>query len=124
MARKKNTPTTFDAWLGKVIDDEASTHGGRAAIAGWIGVSEQSVNRRSRGEVPYLAREVEIVAQKVGVPTAELVNLALRRYGGMDRLLSEVAPTVTEEDNVTHLEAYRPPLDAAADDNPRTPPKD
>ena len=124
MARKKNTPTTFDAWLGKVIDDEASTHGGRAAVARWIGVSEQSVNRRSRGEVPYLAREVEIVAEMTGVPTAELVGTALRRYGGIGRLLSEVAPTVSGEDNVTHLEAYRPPLDAAADDNPRTPPKE
>lgn len=130
MSRKKNTPTTFDGWLGKGIDDEAETHGGRAALAKWIGVSEQSVNRRSRGEVPYLAREVEIVCARMGVDTAEIVGTALRRYGGLPKLLAEYGPTsdapgsVTAADNVTYLGHVTPPLDAAADENPRTGPKD
>ena len=51
MPPRKKTPVTFDQWLGHVIDNEARARGGRAAIAGWIGTSEQSVNRRARGEV-------------------------------------------------------------------------
>lgn len=130
MSRKKNIPTTFDGWLGKTIDDEAETHGGRSALAEWIGVSEQSVNRRSRGEVPYLAREVEIVCARMGVPTAVLVESALRRYGGMEKLLAEYGPAseaaanVTADDEAEYIGHVKPDYDLAADDNPRTVPKD
>jgi len=118
--RKKN-PVTFDEWLGKTIDDETSTHGGRAAVARWIGASEQSVNRRARGEVAYLAREVEIIANRIDIPTAELVSRALRGFGGIEKLLreyamSEAEPTV--EDNVTYIGRVQPERQAA-DDNPR-----
>ena len=89
MPPRKKTPVTFDQWLGHVIDNEARARGGRAAIAGWIGTSEQSVNRRARGEVPYLAREVEIIAERVGTPTATIVGEALRKYGGIGKLISE-----------------------------------
>ena len=129
MPRKKQQPVTFDGWLGKVIDDETAAVG-RAVVAGWIGVSEQSVNRRARGEVPYLAREVEIIAKRVNVPTAELVDHALRRFGGIEKLLAEFAPTsddagnVTAADNVTYIGRVTPPLNAAADEDPRTGPKD
>lgn len=129
MPKKKKQPATFDGWLGKVIDDETATEG-RAAVAEWIGVSEQSVNRRARGEVPYLAREVEIIAGKIGVPTSELVAHALRRFGGIDKLLAEYGPksegsgNVTAADNVTYLGHVNAPLNAAADDDPRTGPKD
>lgn len=130
MARKKNTPTTFDAWLGKTIDDEADPYGGRSAIAEWIGVSEQSVNRRSRGEVPYLAREVEIVAGRLGVPTAEIVSQALRRFGGIEKLLAEYGPkseapsNVTAEDETDYLGRVKPDYALAADENQHPDPKD
>lgn len=86
---KQKTPTTFDGWLGKIIDDEAKPHGGRLAVAEWIDASPQSVNRRARGEVSYTAREVQVVAHHIGVPVAELVERALARYGGIDKLLAE-----------------------------------
>ena len=129
MPKKKKQPATFDGWLGKVIDDETETTG-RATVAEWIGVSEQSVNRRARGEVPYLAREVEIIAEKINIPTAELVGHALRRFGGIDKLLAEYGPksegesNVTATENVTYLGHVKAPLNAAADDDPRTSPKD
>ena len=118
--RKKN-PVTFDEWLGKTIDDETSTHGGRAAVARWIGASEQSVNRRARGEVAYLAREVEIIANHIDIPTAELVSRALRSFGGIEKLLrayavSEAEPTV--EDTIPYIGPVQP-MDQAAEDNPR-----
>lgn len=99
----KKQPVTFDAWLGKVIDDETVTRGGRAAVAAWIGVSEQSVNRRARGEVPYFAREVEIISHRVGVSTAEMVARALRGYGGMDKLIAEYGVS----DPIRKLDDYR-----------------
>ena len=133
MPPRKKTPTTFDGWLGKIIDDESETHGGRPAIASWIDVSEQSVNRRARGEVAYLAREVEIIASHIGVPTAELVERALRRYGGTEKLIAEygpqdavsdVASTVDAVDNVTYLGHVTPGLKDAADDKDRSPGRD
>lgn len=108
---KKKMPVSFDSWLGKVIDDETETHGGRRAIAAWIGVAEQSVNRRARGEVPYLAREVEIIASKVGVPTREIVDRALRGYGGMEKLVAEhgrmSAPSTTVDDELARKRAKK-----------------
>lgn len=119
--RKKN-PVTFDEWLGKIIDDDTRTLGGRAAVASWIGVSEQSVNRRARGEVPYLAREVEIIAKRIPeTTTADLVQRALRMYGGIEKLLDEYAVSEAEptvEDNVTYIGRVQPERQAA-DDNPR-----
>lgn len=129
MPPRKKTPVTFDQWLGHVIDNEARARGGRAAIAGWIGTSEQSVNRRARGEVPYLAREVEIIAERVGTPTATIVGEALRKYGGIGKLISEYevsegADTVDAADNVTYLGHVTPTLADAADEKGRTPSRD
>jgi len=39
--------------------------------------------------VSYTAREVQVVAHHIGVPVAELVERALARYGGIDKLLAE-----------------------------------
>ena len=128
--RKKN-PTTFDGWLGRIIDNETDTEGGRAMVARWIGVSEQSVNRRARGEVPYLAREVEIIAAHIPPSAAELVERALRSYGGMAKLLAEYETVVSDDtdtvdptDNVTYLGHVTPPLADAADDKDPTPSRD
>lgn len=98
---KQIKPVTFDAWLGKVIDDEARPHGGREAIASWIDVSEQSVNRRCQGKVPFLAREVELIAAHVHTDAAELVERALKKYGGIEKLIAEYAvsePVPTVDD--------------------------
>lgn len=118
MPPRKKTPTTFDGWLGKIIDDESETHGGRPAIASWIDVSEQSVNRRARGEVAYLAREVEIIASHIGVPTAELVERALRRYGGPEKLIAEYGPQAgmsDAPDTVDELAKKREEKDLGSD---------
>lgn len=86
---KKKQPQTFDAWLGKVIDDEADARGGRVALAEWTGLSEQSINRRARGEVSYTVKELETIAARLGIPSGELVERALARFGGMEKLLAE-----------------------------------
>lgn len=119
---KKTQPASFDSWLGKVIDDETAPHGGRAAVARWIGVSEQSVNRRARGEVAYLAREVKIIAHKIDVPASELVDRALARFGGIAKLLAEYAPMsdvapivpIKPEDAVPYSGHVIPPVGVAA----------
>lgn len=125
---KRKTPVTFDEWLGKVIDDETGPSGGRPAVAQWVGISEQSVNRRARGDVPYLVREVEVIAHRLGIETHELVDRALARFGGIEKLVAESVSdaerNVTVEDNVTYLGRVTPPLSAAADEKPRVDPKD
>lgn len=99
---KKKLPQTFDAWLGKVIDDEAVAHGGRATLATWLGVSEQTINRRARGEVSYTVKDVHTIAAHLGIPASEIVERALSRYGGLDKLLAE-----SVSDLPPSLEAHR-----------------
>ena len=142
MPPRKN-PTSFDGWLGRIIDNETETHGGRPQVAAWLGISEQSVNRRARGESPYLAREVEVIAAKLNVPAHEIVGTAIKKYGGISKLLAEfgsidlragdMAPepgvsddagTVDPIDNVTYLGHVTPELRDAADEKGRTPSRD
>lgn len=99
-------PVKFDAWLGKIVDDETQTYGGRAAVAEWIGVSEQTMNRRARGEAPYLAREITIIAKRIEIPVAEIVTRALRGYGGMDKLIAEYQ---TKSEPPANIADYRQP---------------
>ncbi len=128
MPPRKTTPTTFDGWLGKLIDDETSTLGGRPVVAGWIGVSEQSVNRRARGEVPYLAREVQIIAARAGFEVSDLVTRALTKYGGpngIEKLIAAYGPKVSEAPDTVNDEEpnyaghVRAEYDTAADTNKR-----
>lgn len=122
--KKKKTLSTFDEFMGRVVESKrvkAELTVEELAAAADIGYT--TLRRRLDGAA-FTVLELERVALAVGVPAHRLVEEALGDFGGMERLLSEAAPTVSGEDNVTHLDGYRPPLDAAADDNPRTPPKD
>lgn len=133
---KKTTPRTFDGWLGRAIDHEADPVGGRSAIAEWTGLSLQSVNRRGRGEIPYTVRELRLIVsalqrlrpEREDISVEGIVGDALKEYGGVQRLESEVhvkpdsgrlkvsvaSPSVAPG-NVVELSKRRKPREGAVD---------
>lgn len=75
-------PTTFDGHLGSLIADSARRKGGRQFIADLIGVSVKTVNRRALGDGSYTVKELQIIADALNMKPIELVERALRDYGG------------------------------------------
>jgi hypothetical protein len=128
MPPKRKPPVTFDEHLGAVIEGVAIPFGGREFLTGLTDWSSKTVDRRIRGQAPFLVSELEVVAHATGTPAHELVGTALRNYGGIEKLLqesvSDAERNVTPEDNVTYLGHRTPPLEAAASEGDRVPPKD
>lgn len=119
-------PRTFDEHLANVVESKrAKKNLTVEELADAAGIGYQTMRRRLGGS-PFTVNELERVSRAVDVSAADLVEEALKDYGGMEKLLaeyvSEGAGNVT--DNVTYLGHVKPPMDAAADENPRTSPKE
>jgi len=128
--KKKKTLTTFDEFMGRVVESKrVKAELTVEELADATGIGYTTLRRRLDGS-GFTVLELERVAVAVETPAHRLVEEALADYGGMEKLLAEHSPaseadsTITPEDNVTYLGHVKPPLDAAADDNPRTPPKE
>lgn len=131
MARPFKTISEFDICLGLVVKSKRVKAGlTRAAMAEMTGIPEANLKRREEGRNEITSSELYRIADIVDVPANELVEEALKDYGGMEKLLAEHtsvsddADTVAPEDNVTYLGHVKAPLGAAADTDPRTPSKD
>ncbi|MEW2010886.1 helix-turn-helix transcriptional regulator [Microbacterium sp. NPDC078814] len=140
MARPVKVISQFDVCLGRVVKSKRvkASHT-RASFAEATGIPEANLKRREEGQNEITVSELERIAEVVGVSALKIVNEALEDYGGIEKLLAEHrgdgpmsdgAPTVTPSgpvspaDNVTYLGHVKPPMNAAADDDPRTGPKD
>lgn len=75
-------PETFDAHLGALISNLARPKGGRAFIAELLGYNVKTINRRSVGDGEYTVREMNLIANALGMTSAEIADLALRNYSG------------------------------------------
>lgn len=140
MARPIKTISDFDICLGRVVKSKRVKAGyTRATFSEATGIPEANLKRREEGQNEITTSELYRVASVVRVAAAALVEEALADYGGMEKLLAEhVSPTpmsdaaVTVEplksidpaDNVTYIGRVKAPTSAAADTEPRTPPKD
>lgn len=131
MPKKRKPAETFDEHVGDAIESVMNqarlTQGELAAQAG---MPMTNLGRSIRGSRPLTVNEFERLAGVVDVPAHEILDTALAKFGGIEKLLGEHRPaseaegTVTAEDNVTYLGRVQAPLNAAADDDPRTGPKD
>lgn len=127
--RKKKKPTTFDEFLGRVIESKrVKAEMTVEELAEASGVGYSTLRRRLDG-AGFTVLEFERVAHAVNSPARLLVEEALADFGGMDKLLndhsvSDDAANVTPADNVSYIGHVKAPLKAAADDDPRTGPKD
>lgn len=131
MPKKRKPADTFDEHVGDAIEsvmNEARLT--QADLAAQAGMPMTNLGRSIRGTRPLTVNEFERLAGVVEVPAHEILDTALAKFGGIEKLLdehrpkSEASATVAAEDNVTYLGRVKPPLDAAADDDPRTGPKD
>lgn len=92
MPRRSAPPKTFDQHLGRVIDGALDSYGGRPAVGEWLRLSERSVERRMRGEVPIFVSELRVIAEHINWPMEQIVQRAIDNYGGLEKLLADSAP--------------------------------
>jgi len=94
MPPKRPTPTTFDGWLGSVIEGLIAPHGGRPRLVSLLGVSDKTVQRKIAGATPFTVSELELIANVVDVPARKIAETALSQFGGtvdkgIEKLMSE-----------------------------------
>lgn len=131
MPKKRKPAETFDEHVGdaieSVMNEARMTQGDLATLAG---MPMTNLGRSIRGTRPLTVNEFERLAGAVDVPAHTILDTALAKFGGIAKLLEEHQPksegpaTVTTEDNVTYIGRLKAPLNAAAEDDPRTGPKD
>lgn len=131
MPKKRKPAETFDEHVGdaveRVMNDARLTQVELAALAG---MPMTNLGRSIRGTRPLTVNEFERLAGVMNVPADVILESALTKFGGIEKLINENQPkseapdTVAPEDNVTYLGRVKAPLTAAADDDPRTGPKD
>lgn len=119
MSRQPKIISEFDVRLGAVVKSKrVKASETRASMSVKTGIPEANLKRREQGDNEITVSELERIGRVVGVPPAEMVEEALKDYGGLEKLLAEhvarqPAP-VTAEDNVTYIGPQVPPLAAAA----------
>lgn len=130
MSRPHKIISDFDVCLGKVVKSKrVKANHTRASLSSAAGIPEANLKRREEGKNEITVSELERIAEVVNVTALEMVEEALKDYGGLQKLMdeftatSDAAANVGDEDNVTYIGHVAAPLDAAADDDPRTPPK-
>lgn len=131
MARPKKIISDFDVCLGKVVKSKRVKAGlTREALADAAGIADSNLKRREAGENEITVSELERISTAVSVPAMEMVEEALKDYGGVGKLVaeftqtSEPATNVDPADDIPYIGRVVPPLDMAAEDSPRTPPKE
>ncbi len=130
MARTPKRISDFDRKLGAAIKNRRTDpdYGmSQTRLAALTGIPLSNLQRREEGVNEVTVSELERIAHHLQTTPAAIVNDALARYGGMDKLLAEYAtsdPSPTVEDNVTYLGHVAPPLADAADDKGPTPSRD
>lgn len=135
MARSPKIISDFDRKLGGAIKHRRldPDYGmSQTALSKATGIPLSNLQRREDGDNEVTVSELERIAVALHTTPLALVEVALARYGGLDKLVAEYAPkpvsevvdTVSPADNVHYLGHVTAPVDAAADDNARTGPKD
>lgn len=140
MPKKRKPAEMFDEHVGDVVENAMNdARKTQFELADAIGMPRSLLGRSVRGTRPFTVNEFERVAGFLQASAGELLEDALKRYGGMEKLLAEHGPDdpmsdgspiipddgpITPADNVTYLGHVKAPVDAAADENPRTGPKE
>ena len=131
MPKKRKPAETFDEHVGDAIEsvmNEARLT--QADLAAEAGMPMTNLGRSIRGTRPLTVNEFERLAGAMDVPAHQILDTALAKFGGIGKLLAEHRPksegtdSVTPADEIPYIGRVTPPLSAAADDDPRTGPKD
>lgn len=130
MPRPPKKISPFDVALGNVVRSKrVKKKLSQTAMAEATGIAMSNYQRREDGRNEITVSELERIAAAVDVPALAIVEEALNDYGGLPKLIdeftktSDAADNVSIEDNITYIGHVVAPVDAAADEDPRTPPK-
>lgn len=135
MARSPKIISDFDRKLGGAIKHRRldPDYGmSQSALSKATGIPLSNLQRREDGDNEVTVSELERIAVALRTTPLDLVKVALARYGGLDKLIAEFAPepvsdgtaNVTPADEIPYIGRVKAPLQAAADDDKRTGPKD
>lgn len=136
MARGPKIISDFDRKLGVAIKNRRTDpdYGmSQAQLSKSTGIPLSNLQRREEGDNEVTVSELERIAVALRTTPLALVQDALARYGGLSKLIdeykvkpatSDAVDNVSEADNVTYMGRTSVPLGAAAEGDPRTPPKD
>lgn len=131
MPPKRKHAETFDEHVGDAVESVMNqARLTQAELAALAGMPVTNLGRSIRGTRPLSVNEFERLAGVMNVPAFQIADTALAKFGGIEKLIadhqptSEAPSTVAPEDNVTYLGHVQAPLDAAANEDPRTGPKD
>lgn len=131
MPKKRKPAETFDEHVGDAIEsvmNEARLT--QAELAAQAGMPMTNLGRSIRGARPLTVNEFERLAGVIEVPAHQILDAALAKFGGIEKLLDEHRPksegqaTVSPADEIPYIGHVTPPLNAAADEDPRTGAKD
>ncbi len=109
MPRKPKRISDFDRKLGAVIEhrrldpDHAMT---QKELSEATDIPLSNLQRREAGINEVTVSELERIAYHLGTTPAEMVKDALRRYGGIEKLIAEYAP---KSEALPKLDDYRKP---------------
>lgn len=129
MPPKRKHAETFDEHVGDAVESVMNqARLTQAELAALAGMPVTNLGRSIRGTRPLSVNEFERLAGVMNVPAFQIADTALAKFGGIEKLLaehvSEAPATVTPADEIPYIGHVTPPLNAAADDDPRTGPKD
>lgn len=131
MPKKRKPAETFDEHVGDAIEsvmNEARLT--QADLAAQAGMPMTNLGRSIRGTRPFSVNEFERLAGVMDVPAHRILDTALEKFGGIEKLIdqhrptSEAPRTVSPADEIPYIGHVTPPLNAAANEDPRTGPKD
>ena len=104
MPKKRKQPETFDEFLGAEIESRFGKRGiSQERAAELLGWSLSSYGRKMRGETSVTSKELVQAAGVLEREPAEIIDQALADFGGIDKLMSEVASTTEDASNVTRI---------------------
>lgn len=90
MARQPKKTSDFDVRLGNVIRAKRTKiRMSQNELADASGIAMSNLQRRENGKIEITVSEIKRIAEALGVPAHELVDEALKDFGGMDKLIAE-----------------------------------
>lgn len=113
MARQPKKTSDFDVRLGNVIRAKRTKiRMSQTELAEASGIAMSNLQRRESGKIEITVSEIKRIAEALGVPAHELVDEALKDFGGMEKLIAE---HVGMSEAPVSLEAHREKKKSVAD---------
>lgn len=104
MPKQRKPPTNFDGHVGNVVDSIARLKNMRQEdLAQSAAIPPSNLGKSIRGVRSFSIKEITRISDVLKTPASEIVDAALKEYGGGDRdrgmrklIMSDAPPNVTD----------------------------